>query len=337
MSKPLRLALLAVGLGLFIWFIQRTGWEAIATTFQTLGWLGLLALIPYTLVFCIDTLGWRFTFGPSALEKVSYWATWRVRLIGEAINNVIPSMYIGREATKVFLLKRLGVSGLTATSAAVRSKTAQSVAQSTFIALGAAVAAIILPPEQIIAKWIFAAIALAGFGVMTLLFRIQRHGMVATLVRWIRKLGFALQSATRHAAKIQELDEEIHHFYHRDKRHFRWCTATYFVGWIFDTLEIMVVAHLLGFEISWPAAFAIEAFIGVARGFNILVPGALGVQDFSIVGLFALFGLSPELGLKYAIARRGRDVVFAVLGWGLLSVGEVTWQGMQEEIQGSGP
>lgn len=333
MTKPVRLALLTAGLALFVWFIQRTGWEAIHQTFQTLGWLGFLALIPYTIVFSIDTLGWRFTFGPTALRQVSYWTTWRVRLIGEAINNVIPTLYVGGEAAKVFLLKRQGVSKLTATSAAVRSKTAQSVAQSSFIALGALVTAVILPPEQATIKWIFAGIALAGFGVMGVLFRIQRHGMVNTLVRWIRKLGFTLDSATTHSAKIKELDEEIHHFYKRDRIHFQWCTATYFTGWIFDTVEIMVVTYLLGYEISWPQAFAIEAFIGVARGFNVLVPGALGIQDFSIVGLFALFGLNPEFGVQYAIARRGRDVIFAGLGWSLLSIGEVTWQGMQDEIR----
>lgn len=40
MTKPVRLALLTAGLALFVWFIQRTGWEAIHQTFQTLGWLG---------------------------------------------------------------------------------------------------------------------------------------------------------------------------------------------------------------------------------------------------------------------------------------------------------
>ena len=78
-----------------------------------------------------------------------------------------------------------------------------------------------------------------------------------------------------------------------------------------------------------------EAFIGVARGFNAVVPGALGVQDFSVVGLFVLFGYGSELGTQYAVDRRGRDVVFAALGWLLLSVGEVTWQGMRADLENS--
>ncbi len=332
MSKPLRLFLLACGLALFAWFIHRTGWSDIRGTFESLGWLGLLALIPYTLVFSIDTLGWRFTFGPTALSNVSYLVTWRVRLIGEAINNVVPSLYVGGEAAKVILLKREGVSGLIATSAAIRSKTAQSVAQSTFIAMGAAMAALTLPGDQMAMKWAFASVALAGFTVMALLFKIQKRGMVATLARWIRKLGFKLQSATRRAEKIRELDDEIYNFYNRDRKHFHWCTFTYLVAWIFDTVEIMVVAHFLDAEVAWHHAFVMEAFIGVARGFNTIVPGALGVQDFSVVGLFALFvPEQPGLGTKYAVARRGRDVAFAALGWSLFSVGEVTWKGINED------
>jgi len=192
LSKPLRLFLLFCGFALFTWFIYRTGWRDIQATFEALGWFSLIVLLPYAIVFSTDTLGWRFTFSSTALSNVSYFVTWRVRLIGEAINSVVPSFYVGGEAAKVILLKREGVSKLVATSAAIRSKTAQSVAQSTFIAMGAAVAVVTLPADQITAKWIFALVALAGFSVMAFLFKIQKHGMVATIIKWMRKLGFEL-------------------------------------------------------------------------------------------------------------------------------------------------
>jgi len=70
-----------------------------------------------------------------------------------------------------------------------------------------------------------------------------------------------------------------------------------------------------------------------ARGFNTVVPGALGVQEFSVVGLFTLFGHGHELGAQYAVVRRGRDVAFAVLGWLLLYVGEATWKSLRAETQ----
>ncbi len=333
MKKIWRLLLLAVGLALFAWFIQRTGSADIRDTFAQLGPWMLLALVPYTIVFTIDCIGWRFTFGAGTLKDIPFRVIWSIRLIGEAINNVIPSMYVGGEAVKVALLQRRGVPMVTAASAAVRSKTAQSVAQSTFIAMGAAVATAALPTGHTEIKWVFAALALVAFTMMGLLFRIQRHGLCTTLISWVRRLGFRLKSLDPREEKIREFDDEIYVFYNRDEKYFRWCTLTYLVGWMFDTVEIMVVAHLLGANVTWADAFAIEAFISVARGFNTVVPGALGVQEFSVVGLFTLFGYGPELGAQYAVVRRGRDVMFAALGWSLLYAGEATWKSLRAKSQ----
>ena len=157
--------------------------------------------------------------------------------------------------------------------------------------------------------------------------------MFTTILGWVRKLGFKLQSLVSEEEKIRELDDQIYDFYNRDKKHFYWCTVTYLMGWMFDTVEIMVVAYFLGAEVAWHHAFAMEAFISIARGFNTVVPGALGIQEFGVVGLFTLFGYGPELGTKYAVIRRGRDVVFASLGWFAFYLGEATWKGLREEIQ----
>ena len=199
--------------------------------------------------------------------------------------------------------------------------------------MGAAVAAFTLPTEQVVMKCAFAGMAIIGFTVMVLLFKIQKHGMFTTILGWVRKLGFKLQSLVSEEEKIRELDDQIYDFYNRDKKHFYWCTVTYLMGWMFDTVEIMVVAYFLGAEVAWHHAFAMEAFISIARGFNTVVPGALGIQEFGVVGLFTLFGYGPELGTKYAVIRRGRDVVFASMGWFAFCLGEATWKGMREEIQ----
>ena len=122
-------------------------------------------LFPYAIVFSTDTLGWRFTFSPTALSKISYFVTWRVRLISESINNVVSSFYVGGEA----------------------------------------------------AKWIFALLALVGLSIVAFLPKTQKYGMVATIIKWIRKLGFKPQIVTGRKDKIRELDAEIYSFYNRDR------------------------------------------------------------------------------------------------------------------------
>ncbi len=333
MKKWWRIILLAASLALFAWFIQRTDWTNIRYTFAKLGPLMFVALIPYAIVFTIDCVGWRFTFGPGALKGIPFHVVWSIRLIGEAINNVIPSMYVGGEAVKVGLLKRRGVAVVTAASAAVRSKTAQSVAQSTFVAIAALVAAVTLPPEMATAKYIFGSMAVAGFVIMTLLFKLQAHGMFMTMLGWVRSLGFRLKSMDAREESLRHMDEAISTFYTHSRRRFIRCTLTYLMGWMVDTLEILLVSHALGMPVEWHQALVIEAFIGVAKGFNTVVPGAFGVQEFSVMALFLMFGHPEALGMQYAIIRRGRDLAFTALGWGFLYNDEASLKGITQRVR----
>ncbi len=333
MKKCLRILLLIVGLGLFGLFIYKAGVGQIAAAFNGLGWWALVVLLPYAMVFSIDTLGWRFTFTHKVAVQLRYRTMWYVRLAGEAINNVIPSMYIGGEAAKVYLLHKRGVPVVNTTAAAVRSKTAQSVAQSTFVAIAALVAAMTLPPEMATAKYIFGGMAAAGFTIMALLFKLQASGIFMTLLGWVRGLGFKLKSMAAKEESLRHMDAAISTFYTHSRRRFIRCMLTYLLGWMIDTLEILLVSHALGMPVAWHEALVIEAFIGVAKGFNTVVPGAFGVQEFSVMALFLMFGHEKELGIQYAIIRRGRDLAFTALGWGFLYNDEASLKGITQRVQ----
>ena len=363
MKKWLRNLLLIVGLGMFGYFIYQAGLEQIRAAFigetwtdlnvngvwdegepyvdatgddrhdKGLGWWAAVVVLPYALVFSIDTLGWRLTFTHEIAAQLRYRTMWYVRLAGEAVNNVIPSMYIGGEATKVYLLHKRGVPVANTTAAAVRSKTAQSVAQSTFVAIAALVAAVALSPEMTTAKYIFGGMAVTGFVIMALLFKLQAQGMFMTMLGWVRSLGFRLKSMDAREGSLRHTDEAISTFYTHSRRRFIRCTLTYLVGWMVDTLEILLVSHALGMPVEWHQALVIEAFIGVAKGFNTVVPGAFGVQEFSVMALFLMFGHPEALGVQYAIIRRGRDLAFTALGWGFLYNDEASLKGITQRVR----
>jgi len=65
----LRLIIAAAGLALFGWFVHRTGVDTISRAFATLGWSAPLILLPFALVYLLDTVGWRLSFG-CALPKL---------------------------------------------------------------------------------------------------------------------------------------------------------------------------------------------------------------------------------------------------------------------------
>lgn len=308
MKLALKLLLAAAGLLLFAWFVRRAGVGEIAEAFATLGWSAPLVLIPYGIVYLIDTLGWRFAFGKEGVPGIGFGTLVRIRWAGESLNAVLPSAYIGGEAAKVQLLHKRGVPRMHSASSVVAGKTAQFAAQVIFIAIGSIAGAANLPPHSNARTGMLAVTALATV-IVGLLFWLQRRGMFRTLGEVL-----PVRALRTRAESLRQLDDRIFEFYRKDRRHFALSTGAHLCGWLADSLEILLVSHLLGMPIDFSQAIAAEAFIGVAKGLGIFVPGALGVQESGIVFLCLLFGMPPALGVAYAIIRRGRDVVYAAVG-----------------------
>jgi len=323
----IRWVLLAAGLFLFAWFVKRAGPAEIAQMMARLGWAAPLVLLPYALVYVLDTLGWFIAFGKYATQRLPYTTLFRVRWAGESVNYVVPSAYIGGEAVKAWLLHKRGVSGLTGGTSVVASKTCQTLAQVIFIALGALLALPHLAPGSgaRTGVWI---ISVAAWGVVGLLFVVQRIGLFTAVTALARRLPVKVGVLETHRDQLRELDRQIYGFYHGDPLRFFGSTLAYLTGWIADSLEIMLVCWLFGEPVAWSEAVAIEAFIGVAKALGMFVPGALGVQESGVALLFQLFGLSPAMGAAYALIRRGREVVFAVAGGFILSAEGPSWRSL---------
>ena len=326
----IRWLLLAVGVTMFAWFIQRAGLGEIGRTVAKLGWWAPLVLVPYGWVYLLDTLGWFVVFSKYAAPRISYGTLFRVRWAGESVNYVIPSAYVGGEAVKVWLLHKRGVSAMAAGTSVVASKTCQTLAQVIFIVMGAMLALPHLEPGSgaRTGMWV---ISCAGCVVVALLFLVQRIGLFTAVTALMTRLPVRMGFLETHRDQLRELDRQIYDFYHGDPTRFFGSTLAYLCGWVTDALEVFLVCWLLGHPISWTEALAIEAFIGVAKALGMFVPGALGVQESGVALLFELFGLPPAVGAGYALIRRGREVAYAIVGGSLLSAEGVSWRMLTQQ------
>ena len=331
MKLVLKFLIAAAGLALFGWFVHRIGLDTISHAFRTLGWSAPLILLPFALVYFLDTIGWRLAFGRSFPRAISFATLFRIRWAGEALNNVVPSAYLGGEAAKVYLLHKRRVPTLDAASSVVASKTAQVLAQVIFIALGAVAGASILPADSPARAGMFA-ITGAAVALIGMLFWLQHRGMFGTLLALTGRLRLRIRALTMRAESLRRLDRQIFDFYRNDRPHFVASVLVYLAGWIADSLEILLVSHLLGMPLDWTQALAFEAFISVAKALGVFAPAALGVQESGVVFLFYLFGLPPELGVSYAIIRRGRDLVFALIGGAFLYMEEPMLRGFARRV-----
>jgi putative membrane protein len=335
MKRAFKLTLLLLGLALFAWFVRRAGVGAITDAFRQLGWFAPVALLPYALVYLADTLGWWFAFGWNALRP-RFFTLLRVRWAGEAVNNVVPSGYVGGEAVKVYLLHRRGFPALAATTSVVVGKTVQVSAQVVFIALGAVLALGHLPAGSPARPGMAIVAALALVAVLAL-FWVQSHGLFGLVHGLVRRLPFRWPALERREAHLRELDARIFRFYHQDRRGFVASGVAYFAGWLCDALELLVVSHLLGFPLAFGECVAIESFISVAKALGIFVPAAVGVQESGVWLLFQLFGLTEQQAVAYAVLRRGRELVFVAIGTALFYAEGATLRGLAGKPQKAGP
>lgn len=316
MKLFVRWLLFVGGAALLAWFVADAGLGEILDHLGRVGWAVPLILLPQAAAYVLDTVGWHFAFRRTD-PPPPFGLLTRVRLVGETVNNVVPSAYVGGEPVKAWLLVRHGHATLAAAASVVVAKTTMTVAQVMFIACGAVCAASVLPagsPHHL-AFLITTGIAVV---VVVLLLVLQRRGMFMTLVSWLERLRIRPAALVRRRERLRELDGQIAGFYVDAKKRFLASVLWHLLGWFAGVLEVLLIGSLLGYDIGIPEAVAIESFAHVAKAIGLFIPGSLGVQESGILLLFEVFGLPRSPAVSYALLRRGREVFFVLLGAALL-------------------
>jgi putative membrane protein len=321
MKRALRIGLLLAGLALFALFVVRAGPAEIWRTCAALGWMAPLMLVPYGLVYACDTLGWRFAFPAQGGDRVRFARLFKVRWCGEAVNNVVPSGTVGGEAIKVYLLRRKGVAPEDTAASVLIGRTVQTLTQVLFVAVGAAAFLSFTRPDSALHRAMMLVLG-GATAVAGLMLWLQRRGFFRSLLAALECAGVRIAALEGRRDALLEVDQLITGFYRGRRRRFAASAAAYLCGWLLDTTDVWLAAWLLHHPVAWTQALAIEAFIGVAKILGLLVPGALGVQESGITLVCRLAGLPDSVGVSYALLRRGREVLYAAVGWCLLYAGE---------------
>lgn len=127
--QNLKLALLLMGLAGFAFLLYKLDASAVYADIHMLGmWKFLIILIPYTIVFVLDTMGWRYAL-KELTPDLKFIGLFAARMAGESINCITPSAYLGGEPLKAYLLKTYNVSTIDGMASVVISRTIMTLAQ----------------------------------------------------------------------------------------------------------------------------------------------------------------------------------------------------------------
>ena len=311
MGRLARALFLLLGLGLLVVLATQIDLVKVKNYLVEMGWAFPLIFLPYIVVYCCDTLGWKLAFGPSV--SIPFHTLFLTRVGGEAINNLTPFAYLGGEPIKAHLLTRFQIPIIQGMAASIIAKLLISLSQFCFIILGGVLALshLVTRPDllwPLVLLVVVVGVLLAGLSYGL------RVGFFSLLFRALDGWNLTPSFMERWRTELRQLDETIVGFAQRYPSNLFLSWGLHFLGWALGTLEVLAIFYAVGIPISVHEAIAIEALASVVKAAAFFIPGSLGVQDGGNVLLLTLFGYPSSFGLTFSLVRRLRELLWISLG-----------------------
>ncbi len=280
-----------------------------------IGWAGMALVIAlYAVGFIIDSFTWQMAMAGVPLDARWLWRAFKVRMVGETFNNIVPAAGMGGEPVKAMLLnKHYGIGYREGTASIILGRTINMVAQMPFLAIGLVVVWLSDLPVQFKTM---AVIGLLGFVAVTaIFFYAQRLRVVSLTGTWLGRWAL-LRRINDILHHVRDMDERLIHFYTRNRARFAAAVGLAFLNWVAGAAEIYVAMIFLGHPVSFAEAWMIEAAVQLVRSAAFVVPAAVGVQEGTFFLVCGVVTGQPTLGVAVALIRRGRELAWLLLGAG---------------------
>jgi putative membrane protein len=294
-----------LGLALTTGLILSEGWrlvfEALALAGGGLFWAALFHVLPMAL----NARGFELLLprGKGRTFPRFLWLVW----IRESVDGLLPVGRVGGSLVSVRLMVRRGLPLDLSVASLVVDTTVSLGTQLGFLGLGLGLLA------WRTHSWVVVRITLGALALVPILVAfviVQKAGLFGLGARALGGLFKDRLSVLRGGAR---LDRAIHRLYRR-RRALLGSALYQLLGWGAGAGEIFLAMFFLGHPLSLIDSLALTATIQAVSSAFFLVPAAVGVQEAGFMLLGPLLGVTPQVALTLALARRVRDIVLFVPG-----------------------
>lgn len=317
--RRLAYVLALAGLGAAVALIAHAGLRTVLVVLAAAGW-PLLWLVPLHVVpLALDSMAWRVLLAPrDPQHRARAPVLLAVASVREAVDRLLPVAGVGGQLVGIRIVTQRGLP-------------ASSVAASTLTELVLTLLNVVLFAAlclALLAAWSEgkASVGAISMGVLLALpiplaglWLINEGRLAGWLARLAGRLSRGAAGTPSWVASIPRLEAELAALAGR-RRRLAFAMLLQLLGMIAGAGEIWLALRLLGHPVAVVPATIMESLVLFTRNLAFAVPAALGVQEASIVFIGAALGLSPELALGLALAKRMREVLFgvpALAGWQL--------------------
>ena len=313
--KNLKFLYLLIGLGLLALVLAHTDLGQLWDQTVRVGWgIGVILAI-YLAAFVLDSMSWQLALLSLNFDLSNTYRIWKIRMVGEAVNNTTPLATMGGEPVKAVLLKKHFSMGYReGTASLIIAKTTNLLALVVFLVAGFGfmIATEALPSSY---NLVAGAGLIAFTAGILLFFLVQRYKISSLAGTWIARtrLGRFLEDLLHH---VHDMEDRLIHFYICHRRRFLLALALALANWVIGALELYVTLWFLGHPVTFSEAWIIEAIAQLVRSGAFFIPGALGVQEGAFMIVIEAMTGRGVLGLAVAMIRRFREIVW--IAWGML-------------------
>ena len=312
-GRRIETLLLLLGVVLFVYLLGQIGAAAVGANLLLIGWGFTLVIGQEILAYLFNTLGWKAAF-PEGDAGVSFAELLAARIAGDAINNLTPTATMGGEVVRARMLQGRIDSTLAWASVAI-AKITQSVGQVFFILLGLGFVLTDTPLPHGVRRGLFVLLSLFALALLVAVVT-QRRGFFGGLARFLSAFGMSFTE--ERLRRIRSLDAQISSFYQTPGGPVR--SVGYFViGWAMGVVEIYLILYFLELDPTWRRALTVEVLSMAIDAALFFVPAKAGTQEGGKVLIFSILGMPAAKGLALGIARRIREMFWALIGLAILT------------------
>jgi putative membrane protein len=308
---------LVIGLAALVAAVIYAGAGAVAQAIASLRLSGLLLLVLLHLpIVVLMGFAWRLASGsdPPASQSRFVWA----RFVRDAAGELLPFLQLGGIVFGLRALGRGRAIAIGAVSASIDGII--ELAAKLPYALAALLTLLALAPQSRLARLL--SIALAATAALVTILLLARRSVGASLQGMAR----AVSARWPAVLSLENADgDDIQASFQRilSQRGRLWSAfALHLCCWCLGAAEAWVAFRLLGVDLTYWQALAIDGTVVGLRTFGWLVPAAAGVQEASYLLAAAVFGISPAAAVAASFARRARDLVLGFATLGIAAVGD---------------
>lgn len=304
-----------------IFYFTETSLLDILKAVNTAGKTGSFLVIAFMIMqLVMQTWSWQILLDGSTGKKIKFWILFQAVLTGWAGNFVTPSMYIGGEPIRAYVLQKYsGMSFKISFASVLVHKFIEFATFLIFILIGVCMTwlrfAHVLPLHVEITM-LFCVIGLVIIWIGLAISMFRRYRILSKVISILIRCKIGVKFLQRHLNTIFELEDSIFGSLQQYKKA---TLLSFLVMLIFDIFIFIRPLAFFGWNIL---DFGSLAFIFLATQLILslqFTPGGIGCLEGGLVAIFAILHISAPQALAYALLCRIGDILIVAAGFALIS------------------